>query len=69
MWFKKGPQSLQHYISGDGGEHKRQSGARKQQDKQLSAVITMLECADRLADRDFICSLTQGHDGRKAILR
>lgn len=41
----------------------------KQQDKQLSAVITTLECADGLADRGFICSLTRGHDGRQAILR
>lgn len=37
-----------HYSSGDGGGGKRQRCASKQ-NSQLSAVITMLECADRLA--------------------
>lgn len=37
-----------HYSSGDGGGGKRQHCASKQ-NSQLSAVITMLECADRLA--------------------
>lgn len=64
-WSLKG---RSHYSSGDGGRGKRQRCVSKQ-DSQLSAVITMLECADRLADWDFICSATQGHDDRQAILR
>ncbi|AWO99656.1 Hypothetical protein SMAX5B_001424 [Scophthalmus maximus] len=55
--------SSRHGVGGGvGGAESQQRASRA---NQLSGVITMLQCADRPADWDFICSATRGHDGSR----